>query len=241
MTVLLVAHGTRNPHGVEMSYRLADAIADRCGRAAAVSFVDVVGPSPSEMLAELPPGPVTVLPAFLARGHHVRVDVTRHVTQADRPVFLADALGPSRLLAQALMIRLAEAGTTCNDAVVLAAAGSSDPAAHRDIECAARYLSALRGSPVEVAFASVSGASPYRSVAETVADLRRHDRRRRVAVASYLLADGLFQRRLEESGADVVARPLGLATPVIELACARVATAREFAATECRQRAGIPV
>ncbi|MGA8547975.1 MAG: sirohydrochlorin chelatase, partial [Mycobacterium sp.] len=43
----------------------------------------------------------------------------------------------------------------------------------------------------------------------------------RVAVASYLLADGLFQGRLHESGADVVAAPLGSHPAVIRLACLR--------------------
>ncbi|KJR09773.1 sirohydrochlorin chelatase, partial [Gordonia sihwensis] len=74
MTVLLVAHGTRDPRGVELIYRLADEIGRRRDEPVAVSFVDVVGPSPSDLLPDLPDGPVTVLPAFLARGHHVRVD-----------------------------------------------------------------------------------------------------------------------------------------------------------------------
>jgi len=42
-----------------------------------------------------------------------------------------------------------------------------------------------------------------------------------VAVASYLLAEGLFQGRLREAGADVVAAPLGLHPAVIRLACSR--------------------
>ncbi|EGD55569.1 sirohydrochlorin chelatase [Gordonia neofelifaecis] len=244
MTVLLVAHGTRDSRGVESAYRLADAIGRRRSESVSVSFVDVVGPSPSEVLAELPDGPVTVLPAFLARGHHVRVDVARHVARVDRPVRIAAALGPSRMLALALMIRLAEAGTTRNEAVVLAAAGSSDPAAHRDVEDAARLLAARLGAPVRIAFASASPDGPYRSVPETVRLMRENAPHRRIAVASYLLADGLFQRRLDDSGADVVARPLGLAEPVIDLACARIAAAQpqpETRISDRRRRAGIPV
>jgi sirohydrochlorin ferrochelatase len=37
----------------------------------------------------------------------------------------------------------------------------------------------------------------------------RRDGARRVAVASYLLADGLFQQRLHNCGADLVSQPLG--------------------------------
>jgi hypothetical protein len=43
----------------------------------------------------------------------------------------------------------------------------------------------------------------------------------RVAVASWLLAPGLFQRALAESGADVVAEPLAAHAAVAELAVAR--------------------
>lgn len=226
MSVLLVAHGTRNPSGVQSSYRLADAVSRRLDTPVGVSFVDVLGPSPRDMLAALPAGPVTVLPAFLARGHHVRVDVPRHVAAAERPATIAAALGPSPELARALTIRLAEAGTTRADSVVLAAAGSSDPFAHRDLRHAARLLAARIHAPVSIAFASSTSDSPYRSVPDVIADLRRRQPGGRIAVASYLLADGLFQRRLDDSGADVVARPLGLAEPVVSLACARVVAAR---------------
>lgn len=238
MTVLVIAHGTRDGRGVETTYRFADAVAHRLRTVVAVSFVDVLGPTPSSVLAELAADEVTVLPAFLARGHHVRVDVPAQLADAARPVALADALGPSRLLAQALAIRLAEAGATGSETVVLAAAGSTDPAAHRDVEQTARLLSELLCTPVRIAFASASASSPYACVSATIADLRRRRPHRAIAVASYLLADGLFQQRLDEAGADLVARPLGLAEPVIDLACARIAAAQSL--TTCRERAGIP-
>ncbi|MGB3706881.1 sirohydrochlorin chelatase [Gordonia sp. (in: high G+C Gram-positive bacteria)] len=236
MTVVLAAHGTRNPHGVELLGELAQAISARLADAVHLSFVDVLGPSPSEVLAALPAGPVTVLPAFLSRGYHVRVDIPAHLERANRPIRLAEALGPSRLLVTALQGRLAEAGATRNAAVVLAAAGSSDPAAHRDIEVVASGLSHQIDAPVRVAFASVVPGSAYPSVADTVAELREDRGVRRVAVASYLLADGLFQQRLAASGADIVARPLGLTAPVIELACARIASATSWKLTDPDRR-----
>jgi sirohydrochlorin ferrochelatase len=57
-------------------------------------------------------------------------------------------------------------------------------------------------------------------VADAVAALRR-DGAERVAVASWLLAPGLFQRRLDESGADVVAGPLSDHPAVVELVVRR--------------------
>jgi sirohydrochlorin ferrochelatase len=105
--------------------------------------------------------------------------------------------------------------------VVLAAAGSSDRHAQSDIGAAAAMLSALVGSRVSIAFAApCRDGSGYPSVPEVV-DRARRAGARRVAVASYLLADGLFQGRLHEAGADVVGAPLGTHPAVIRLACLR--------------------
>jgi hypothetical protein len=49
----------------------------------------------------------------------------------------------------------------------------------------------------------------------------RADGVRRVAVASWLLAPGLFQRQLERCGADVVAAPLADHRAVIQLVAQR--------------------
>jgi sirohydrochlorin ferrochelatase len=46
-------------------------------------------------------------------------------------------------------------------------------------------------------------------VHEAVERARARRGKRRVAVASYLLADGLFQERLRASRADIVSQPLG--------------------------------
>jgi sirohydrochlorin ferrochelatase len=66
-------------------------------------------------------------------------------------------------------------------------------------------------------------------VPKAVARARRAGARR-VAVASYLLADGLFQGRLAEAGADVVGAPLGAHPAVIRLACRRRREAELIAA-----------
>ncbi|GLE53267.1 hypothetical protein ATCCBAA256_28260 [Mycobacterium montefiorense] len=52
----------------------------------------------------------------------------------------------------------------------------------------------------------------------------------RVAVASYLLADGLFQERLRGCGADLVTRPLGTHPQLARLIASRFRRAVPVAA-----------
>ena len=117
--------------------------------------------------------------------------------------------------------RLLEAGWRRDDQVVLVAAGTRDPRARGELRFTAASLSALVGHRVSIAFAApCPDGSGYPSVRDAVAKARRSGARR-VAVASYLLADGLFQSRLHLAGADVVSSPLGLHPAVIRLACRR--------------------
>ncbi|MDN5917568.1 MAG: sirohydrochlorin chelatase [Pseudonocardia sp.] len=215
--LLLVAHGSRNP--------AADAVVRGLAAAAAVSgpgldvrvcYVDVRGPTVGEAVAELVaqgrPGAV-VAPAFLAAGYHVRTDLPEQLRRAgadpDRfPV--TPALGPDRGLAVAAFDRLRAAGHRRGDAVVLAAAGSSDPGAVSQVRRAARMLGTVVGRRVRVGFA----ATGHPGVGALVDGLRRSGESR-VAVASWLLAPGVFQERLRASGADVVAEPLGVHPDVV--------------------------
>jgi sirohydrochlorin ferrochelatase len=199
--LVLVAHGTRNPHGVEMIAELAERVS-RTVPLVRTAFVDVLGPLPSEVLRDLDARPAVVVPAFLASGYHVHVDVPREV--AGHNAVVTPALGPHPELARIMAIRLRAAGWRRGDGVVFAAAGSSDRRARSDVRRAAAMLSERLGEPAPVAY--VATGAPH--VAETVAALRRSGRRR-VFVASYLLADGLFQQRLYRAGADGVADPIG--------------------------------
>lgn len=226
MTTLLVAHGTRNPQGVQMIGVLAELMAQRLDERVHTAFVDVLGPGPAEVLGRLRDHRrVSVVPAFLSRGYHVHADLPDQLRAAGHPgAWVAEALGPSTELAEVQLDRLAEAGWRPGDEVVLAAAGSSDARACDDIRSAASRLSGLLGCPVHIAFAAAAPGAAYPAVAEKVAELRESSSRR-VAVASYLLADGLFQQRLYASGADVVSAPLGLHPKVVDLACARASAA----------------
>jgi sirohydrochlorin ferrochelatase len=222
MTTLIVAHGTRNPLGIKMIGDLAAAVTAVLDEPVRVGFVDVLGPTPAEVLSTLRAEPTVVVPAFLSSGMHVRVDVPRYVAESGHPhVTVTNPLGPSPELARALLCRLLDAGWRRDDHVVLVAAGTRDLRGHGELRYTAAALSALAGHRVSIAFAApCRDGSGYPSVPDVVARARTAGASR-VALASYLLADGLFHSRLHTAGADVVAAPLGLHPAVIRLICRR--------------------
>lgn len=210
MSLILTAHGTRRPAGVAMIGDLASRVSALVEQTVHVAFVDVLGPTPSEVLSGLSPAavsaqPAILVPAFLSRGYHVRTDLPAHVTASGHPdVTVTPALGPSREITRILAHQLVKSGWRPDDSVILAAAGTSNDRAHADLHTARTFLSTLTGSHVELAFAATGGPD----VCTAVADARRMGARR-VVVVSYLLAEGLFQERLRACGADLVTPPLG--------------------------------
>ena len=220
MTVplLLVAHGSRDEAAHSCIGALADAV-----RAALpdvpvrVGYVDVRAPTVADAAAGL--NGAVVVPAFLATGYHVRTDLPDQLAAcgaAPERFPTTAAVGPDPLLARAARERLAEAGWQHGDAVVLAAAGSSDPAALAEVRVAGRMLAAEVGRRVRVAF--VAAGAP--KVDAVVAGLRAAGERR-VAIAAWLLAPGVFHTRLADVGADVVAAPLGPHPDVVATVVAR--------------------
>ncbi len=194
------------------------------------AFVDVLGPSPSEVLRDLTDAegesvPAVVVPAFLASGYHVYQDVPREVAESGHPeVAVTSAMGPDPALARIMAMRLRTAGWRPGDAVVFAAAGSSDARARQDVRRAAGMLAEHLGVPVRIGY--VATGAPR--VPEVVAELRESGAER-VFIASYLLAHGLFQQRLHEAGADGVAEPIGVHPAVVRLITDRYrAAAREL-------------
>jgi sirohydrochlorin ferrochelatase len=196
--LVAVAHGSSYPAAAQTIAalarnvtRLAPVIDIR------VAFVQHAQPSLTQALAEVGQEAI-VVPLLLSAGHHLTTDIAASAKRVAGP------LGPDQLLVTALMSRLAEAGVPNDVGVVLAATGSSDPKAARQIAAQADLLAAELDAPVIAAFA----ASGQPSVEDAVADLREKTRGP-VAVASYLLAQGLFHDRLAKSGADWVTAPLG--------------------------------
>ena len=200
--LLAVAHGSQNPAAADV----VRALAGQVRRLAPVldvrvAFLDHVEPSlPSQLDAA--GANTVVVPLLLSSGYHLSADITDAADVAGARV--AGALGPDELLLTALTARLAEAGVPDGTPAVLAAAGSTDPAAAQDVRQQAALLADRLGVLVVAAFASA--AAP--TVPDAVARLRARTGGP-VAVASYLLAPGRFQDALADSGADWVTAPLG--------------------------------
>ena len=221
VSLVLVAHGSRDEAAHTCVGEVAAAVrAALPGVAVRVGYVDVRAPTVADAVDGL--SGAVVVPAFLAAGYHVRTDLPAQLAAATGRFVVTPALGPDPLLVRATAARLAEAGWRYGDAVVLAAAGSSDPAALAEVRAAGRMLAAQVGRKVRVGF--VATAVPR--VDALVGELRAAGERR-VAVASWLLAPGVFHTRLDATGADVVAAPLGAHPDVVAAVVARYTSAVE--------------
>jgi sirohydrochlorin ferrochelatase len=219
-TLVAVAHGTRHPGGPPAVERLVDAVRRQLPDVEVVSsYVELVDPRVHEVLARLR-GPAVVVPLLLSTGHHVRTDLPAAAAHASAPARLTRPLGPSRLLTGALTDRLHEAGAAPGDPVVLAAAGTSDPAGVDAVRQAARLLQA--SWPGRVTHGFVSTASP-----DLTTTMRRAARGlgRPVTIAPYLMAPGRFARDIERAAEGVgrvrCARVLGDHPAVARLVAAR--------------------
>lgn len=213
-------HGTRDPGGRDAVAALVRAVAAALPEVEVrEAYVDVHGPEVADVVASLPVREDggragVVVPLLLAAGFHVRVDLAEAVRH--RPdVVVAPALGPDDRLVDLVVDRLG-AGARSADAVVLAPAGSSDEHAQEASRETARRLATRLGRPVRVGYA----AGPRPPVACAVTAARIEDGED-VRVASYLLAPGFFQRRLESAGGGGTSDPLLPDERVVEIVLER--------------------
>ena len=198
------AHGTRNPTGRRLIAELAlSARVLRTGLTTMAAFVDGQPPTVGDVVAGLAAsGRAAVgVPLLLSGGYHVHVDIAGAVADADGAV-AARPLGPDPRLVAVLRDRLIEAGADPRDpltAVVVAAAGSSDPRSVADVEDTADLLQREWAGAVTTGY----GSAAQPTVPDAVAAARRGGAER-VVVASYLLAPGHFHDKLSGSDADLV-------------------------------------
>lgn len=171
------------------------------------------------------PGDAVVVPLLLSGGFHVSVDVAAAVEDRGPGAGRAAAstpLGPDPRLVDLLADRLADVGLRAEDAVVIAAAGSSRAGAARDVEELAAGLRERVPGPVTVGYGAMAKPSVPDAVAAARADLAPGGR---VVVAAYLLAPGFFYDRVLEAGGDVVTAPLAPDARLTAIVLDRYATA----------------
>jgi sirohydrochlorin ferrochelatase len=228
-TLLAVAHGSKHPAATATIKALATEV-ERLAPVLDIQVAFVQDAAPSLPAALDAAGPdVVIVPLLLSTGYHLTTDIAGAATAIDTAITaggrlaprVAGPLGPDPLLVTALTGRLAEAGVPDGTPLVLAAAGSSDPQAAGEVREQADLLAAERGVQVAIGYA----AAGQPSVSEAVAQLRASTGQP-VAVATYLLAPGLFYDRLTQSGADWVTAPLGAHPAVAALIIDRYRTHR---------------
>ncbi|WP_182348330.1 CbiX/SirB N-terminal domain-containing protein [Tomitella gaofuii] len=205
--LVIAAHGTRDARGTAALRHLARLVSHEVEVPVRLAFTDVAAPTVAESLSTAPTGDVMVVPAFLASGYHVHVDLPAQVFAArspERRCRLTRGIGPHPAIAAVQAARLRAAGLRSTDSVLMTAVGSSDPRARADVLRAGRLLSDALGAPVRTT-SCVDGPS---GIAPTV-NRMRSEGARRIAVAPYVLAEGHFWSQIAASGADVVAQPIG--------------------------------
>ncbi|MFE0580992.1 MULTISPECIES: sirohydrochlorin chelatase [unclassified Streptomyces] len=227
--LLVIAHGSRDPRHAATVHALTRRVrALRPGLRVETAFLDFNAPRVDQVLSALHAEgarDVVALPLLLTRAFHAKADIPAALSDAltrlpGLSVSVADVLGPSPLLVEALERRLSEAGLSPADrattAVVLASAGSTDPEAIAVIAEIAREWRHTGWCAVRPAFASA--ALPR---TEDAVRALRAEGFARVAVAPYVIAPGRLPDRIaagaEAAGADVVADVLGAAPELARL------------------------
>jgi sirohydrochlorin ferrochelatase len=225
--LLLVAHGSRDPRAAVVAQEVAAAVGLRVpDLAAEAAFLELAEPDPPSALDELAlrqVRTVTVLPFLLSHAYHSKIDLPG-VAAAARTrglrVRTGAVLGPHGLLLDAVERRLVDTDTAY-DALVLAAAGSTDPDANASVEGVAAALSERLRVPVVAGYASAAKPTVSEAVRQSYASGAKL-----VAVATYLLAPGFFADSVRDSalsaGAVAVSEPLGPAPEIVQLVIERL-------------------
>jgi sirohydrochlorin ferrochelatase len=249
--LVAVAHGSADPRAAVTITDLMAVAAERAAARGLslpevrAAYLGHAAPSLPQVMGAIGRARVTVLPLLLTAAYHSKTDIPRVLARLSGEfprlqVSYGATLGPHPLLLSALERRLAEAdplgpadpARRAQTGVVLAAAGSTDPEANATItRLAAQWqaqagwfavrpasAAATPGLPIPVAQAAQASGAP--TPAEAVTGLLRAGARR-VLVATYLLAPGLFADRIRATalaaGAAAVSPALGASPEVAEV------------------------
>lgn len=219
--LVALAHGSRDPRSAQTITALVDEVrALRPDLRIEPAFLELSKPSFETTINKLVRArheEIVVVPLLLTDAFHAKVDVPAAVRAADEAhegvqIRATPILGLEprflEILDERMRSALAAARVRELDALVLAAAGSSDPLANASVARLARLWSAHHKLPVTAAFASSSPPA----TGEAVRAFRQQGKRH-VAVASLFLAPGFLPDRAAElaleAGAVAISEPLG--------------------------------
>ncbi|MEP9383122.1 sirohydrochlorin chelatase [Nocardioides sp. KR10-350] len=233
--LVALAHGSRDPRSAAtVNALVAEVRAQRPDLRIEASFLELSKPSFDTVIDKLVKAghdEVVVVPLLLTDAYHAKVDVPSAVAAAMErhpglKIQTTSILGLEARFLQVLDERL-RAALKANrvrelDALVLAAAGSSDPLANQSVARLARIWGAHHKLPVTAAYASAAPPATGEAVRAFRQEGRRH-----IAVASLFLAPGFLPDRAKElaleAGAVAVSEPLGAHAEVARTILARYA------------------
>ncbi|NPC96791.1 sirohydrochlorin chelatase [Nocardioides sp. zg-DK7169] len=233
--LVALAHGSRDPRSAETITALVDEVrAMRPDLRIEQAFLELSRPSFQTVVDRLVRAgheEIVVVPLLLTEAYHAKVDVPSAIDAATQrhpglKIRATSILGLEarflEVLDERLRAALAQARVRELDALVLAAAGSSDPLANQAVARLARVWGSHHKLPVTAAFASAAPPAAGEAVRAFRAEGRRH-----IAVASLFLAPGLLPDRAAElaleAGAVAVSAPLGAHPEVARTILARYA------------------
>ncbi len=233
--LVALAHGSRDPRSAETITALVDEVrALRPDLRIEPAFLELSKPSFGTVVNKLVRAghdEIVVVPLLLTEAYHATVDVPAAVAAAMErheglQIRTTSILGMEPSFLEVLDLRTRDALRASRvrelDALVLAAAGSSDPLANQAVARLARLWGTRHKLPVTAAFASAAPPTTGEAVRAFRAEGRRH-----IAVASLFLAPGLLPDRARElaleAGAIAVSGPLGAHPELARVVLARYA------------------
>ena len=233
--LVALAHGSRDPRSAATVQALcAEVRSMRPDLRIEAAFLELSRPSFTTVVDKLVRAgyeEIVVVPLLLTEAYHAKVDVPAAIRAAEDKhpnlkVRASGILGLESVFLEVLDRRLRSALKDARvrelDALVLAAAGSSDSLANQAVARLARLWGAKHKLPTVAAFASAAPPATGEAVRQFRAEGRRH-----IAVGSLFLAPGRLPDRATElaleAGAVAVSEPLGADTEVARTILARYA------------------
>jgi sirohydrochlorin ferrochelatase len=233
--LVALAHGSRDPRSAQTIKALVDEVrAMRPDLRIEPAFLDLAKPSFGTVVDRLVRAgydEIVVVPLLLTEAHHAKVDVPEVIAEATArheglKIRATRVLGLETVFLEVLDRRLRaalkEARVRELDALVLAAAGSSDALANQAVARLARLWGSRHKLPTVAAYASAAPPATGEAVRQFRAEGRRH-----IAVGSLFLAPGTLPDRAAElaleAGAVAVSAPLGPDPEVARTILARYA------------------